>query len=267
LTTPRAKVDPRPVRSELPIDVQDPAPPAGPLFPLGLDHVYYLVNYSHKHAYMYVETPKVSCSTVKRVLQLLEVGWDAALVPQNVHDRTASPLPKLWQESGPLEELFRGPKFFRFSFVRNPYTRVISAYSDKIVDNAWERARLLPALGLENKPNVSLLEFLTAVRSQPNEKRDIHWMPQSTLLQTQTIRYDFIGRFETFGAGFQRVLERIAPGSWQRAKGVRVDTHRTNAKKKVAQLLGPEERDLVLEIYGDDFKQFSYSADPQFADL
>lgn len=247
--------------------VEDHADELRRCFPIRPETAYYVTHYSHRFGYLYVETPKVSCTTIKRVLQLIELDWDEARLPENVHDRTASPLPKLWQEKRPLAEIFQGQAYFRFSFVRNPYTRSLSAYLDKILHNEWERQRLAPQLGLPADGRVSFLDFLAAVRTQDNEDRDIHWRTQHSLLRTDAVPYDFIGRFETFGAGFERVIDRIAPGKGQRALNVRADYHRTDAKSALGRYLGTKERDLVFEIYQDDFKTFSYSADPYFADL
>jgi hypothetical protein len=236
-------------------------------YPVGTDRAYYLAHYSHRFSYLYVETPKVSCSTVKRALQLLEVDWDDSRLAENVHDRASSPLPKLWREKGALSELFSGPNYFRFCFVRNPYTRVLSAYLDKIVQNEWERERLAPTLGLPTGTPISFNEFLTGVRNQSDAKRDIHWLPQTILLQPDVVPYDFIGRFEAFQPSFVRVLEHISVGASKASELARVQHHQTNAAKRLAEFLGPRERDLIQEIYVEDFRRFCYSTDPLFADL
>ena len=214
----------------------------------------YLVHFSVKHRFLYVETPKVACSTIKRMLQRI-VG----IAPQDVHDRSQSPLcSPLTDAAGFLEA--QASDYLRFSFVRNPFTRILSCYLDKFVTNSFERARLLPELGLKSDADLSFTDFLEAVQSQTYYDMDIHWLPQSVILEG-LVKPAFIGRFENIRADMASVLAAI--GSHEEAQPFR--PHATDAGAKVAEYLTPEALRLILEIYEQDFIQFSYSPDPRFA--
>ena len=234
--------------------------------PYGRLDANYLVNCSRRLKFVYVETPKVACSTIKRVLQLLEVDRDATLVPDDVHDREASPLLSPFDSSFDIDELFGGEAgYFVFAFVRNPFSRVLSAYLDKVINNAWEKARLLPGLGFSPEEDVDFRSFLEAVASLSEYDRDIHWKSQSYILQPGTVSYDFVGRFENFPAAFQAVVKKLSPGKEMPIQDNSVTHHKTNAKDKIAQYIGSVERDLILSIYEDDFMRFCYSHDPAFS--
>src|SRR5688572_11911209 len=141
----------------------------------------YLVNISLKLRYLYVEVPKVACSSIKRTLQQLED--ENRSPPEDVHDRDASPLMAPYDSLSLYLSAQHDPRFRRFAFVRNPFTRTLSCYLDKCVQSPWERARLLPELGLSGDTIPTMHEFLLAVQRQPTPQMDIHWLPQAVILE------------------------------------------------------------------------------------
>src|ERR1700722_16343751 len=105
------------------------------------------VHYSSRYRYLYVDTPKVACSTIKYTLQCAELGQQATTrtnpIPArygysssllDIHDRRKSPL--RWPgDAYELQEFVRTSRF-AFCFVRNPFSRTLSAYLDKIAGDA-----------------------------------------------------------------------------------------------------------------------------------
>lgn len=213
----------------------------------------YLVNISERNRYLYVENAKVACTTIKRSLQLAEFEGDLELLPENVHDRSQSPL---IAPSGNMP-LFRSiftEDFFRFTFVRNPYTRALSCYLEKFVENQYERERLSPELGLTASVIPSFEEFLIAVREQSPGARDIHWEGQAFLLRPHAMKYTFVGRFEQFGSHWKKVFEYLGLPAGGQAQM----RHSTDASSRLSAHYGWRERALVREIYVEDFLTFGY---------
>lgn len=68
--------------------------------------------FGYSGLFLYYETPKVACSTIKRKLQQVEAETPEN-VPSNVHD---------------YDEVFLSRTFFRFAFVRNPHSRAPSCF-------------------------------------------------------------------------------------------------------------------------------------------
>ena len=231
------------------------------------DRVDYLLNISTFFRCVYFETPKVACSTIKRALQEAEIDRTGGALPDDVHDKTVSPLRSPSDITVPLPTLFSGDTYFRFTFVRNPYTRILSAYLDKIVKNDWERRRHYPALGFRLEDRPTFLDFLTKVEMQTNLERDIHWLPQSELLAWDRIQMHFIGRFEAFGPYFTLLGRKLYGSSSEKYCAARIDNHQTNAAELVKQHVGPKERDIIERIYNRDFDLYCYNRDPHFASL
>lgn len=225
----------------------------------------YLLNVSERFRYVYVETPKVGCSSIKATLQRLEVDGDASRAPAYVHDKVASPLLSPTDIQKPPSDYLAGDEYFRFCFIRNPTTRILSAYLDKIVGNNFERARVAPPLGLPPDRPCAFHEFLEALLAVPDPQRDAHFQSQTGLLAVDAVAYHIVGRFERFEETFAAVLNRIAPGA---ADGmIRVDHHRTGAAQVVNDHVGPRERALLLGLFQEDYRRFCYSPDPVFATL
>ena len=218
----------------------------------------YLMHWSAERRYLFVETPKAACTTIKRVLQTDARGGRP---PEgDIHDRAASPLPRPSDAFARFRALCADGGAFRFCFVRNPFTRILSCYLDKFVANDWERRRLAPQLGLDPAAPPGFADFLEAVRAQDPTRRDIHWASQSFLLRPERFGYAFIGRFELFEPQFAQVCRHLgiayAPGPVDRA-------HATGADAAVGAHFGAAETALVQEIYAEDFRAFGYGWSPQ----
>lgn len=227
-------------------------------FDNGSGRANYLINASQKHRYIYVETPKAACTTIKRVLQRAEVDGDASRLGDNVHDRDASPIRRAADDIDGFRQLLNDPSTFKFCFVRNPFTRSLSCYLDKIVANEWERNRLAPGLGFNASTPPSYVEFLRAVERQDEADRDIHWCTQTYLLRPKKIRYSYIGRFETFHQNFTHVCDRLGISEYL---DLNRTAHATGADERRASYFGEEEIDLIRSIYRHDFENFGYGWD------
>jgi hypothetical protein len=233
-----------------------------------------LLESSERFKYAYIETPKVACSTIKYYLQLLEYDGDRSKIYYNVHIRSESPIRRVHElkySEAQITQLLLGAEYFHFTFVRNPYTRVLSCYLEKIVQRMFTNDFVqqdmkkkgtderFANLGIDVSVDVSFVEFLRAVKNQSINEMDIHWMPQADILGVLNgYRYDFIGRFEHFDADFVRVLDRLgAPADWYQTIENRQRTV-TKAKEKLLEYYTPEAIELVQEIYAEDFVRFGY---------
>ena len=226
--------------------------------------VNYLTHISRRHHAVFVEVPKAGCTVVKRVLQMAEDP--AAANVESVHDRSTSPLGRVFRSGIDVDELF-GPTsdWFRFTFVRNPYSRALSCYLEKVVGLSWLSEKRLPLLGLEQGEEVSFRRFLEILDSDPSiREADIHWTPQATLLGLGRVSYDYIGRFESFSQDLTRVMHRLGIEVGADLVGRRT-THEVGANSRILEYYDDACVDLVRSVYREDFERLGYGVDPRLA--
>jgi hypothetical protein len=95
---------------------------------------------------------------------------------------------------------FTGP---RFSFVRNPFARMLSCYKNKILPEAETRGTYIRGVHQSLLPfkrfsaGMDFDAFLGAVAAIPDERAEIHFLAQRCfLVGPKGLRVDFIGRVE-----------------------------------------------------------------------
>jgi hypothetical protein len=212
-------------------------------------------------SFLYVTVQKAGSSTMRRRLwklydvEIPEEGATAAISAQTgpylgLHD--------ILDEE--LRDLLRGPSTYRFTFVRNPYSRLISAYRDKILNlNGNPKYRHSLRLAPEREP--SFAEFVRAVAATPDEGCDWHWMSQHRAAMCDIIDYDFIGRLERLDDDFHWVLGNIG-----RTPDVACDVGNLNRYRPTEEdglggcscLYDEAMADLVWRRYRRDFELFGY---------
>ena len=147
-----------------------------------------------------------------------------------------------------------------FAVVRHPFTRLVSAYQDKIVDKGYPQ--------LKNK---TFAEFLDVVIEQsascPStkscDKMDLHWRPYDQICSFCQVNYTVISKLETFDADREMILgmvgiegERVHlhQGSEHVVRGIstcqRTRQHFENIHQTVKEKL--------RMIYKLDFQMFDY---------
>ena len=151
---------------------------------------------------------------------------------------------------------------FSFSFVRNPFDRLVAAYNNKILE--IEDVPLpMKQMGLYHE--MSFDDFIHLVCTANPSQMDNHVRPQSEILLTEKkLVPKFVGRIEHMKQHWNLLkrrmkLEGLPPLGLLPQKNVRRDNH-TDIKDyfKTTLLV-----DKVLERYAIDFKRFytDYSID------
>lgn len=200
----------------------------------------------------YVNNPKVACSTIKLALQRAELGNADHLPETSVHDHVASPL-RTWPDvtgAGDLEGCFT------FSFVRNPFARLRSAYLNKIV-TGQKQGRPREMAGFDRSYCPSFEEFVLAICAQGPQAQNPHWRMQAVNLSLDVIRYDVIAPLEEFALYWNRIAARFGlPARPMRAG------RQTLPEAQQALDFTNEMTRAVTRCYAPDFAHFGYSHDP-----
>ena len=207
--------------------------------------------------YLYLEVPKAACSTIKLTL----INHEGSRVNETfTHPHLPivnSPHIKPYQLTPELlEEVYFGDDIFRFSFVRNPYGRCLSAYLDTIVNKKNPFLHMCKALKLDPEVDLSFSEFLSLQKEYPVSNWDKHWQPQTFLLIDDLVKLHFVGKIESFNhdwAQARKMSKKAVP-----ALGKDVVWHSTGADEKIKEYYSENDYRLVNELYGKDFETYGY---------
>lgn len=145
-------------------------------------------------------------------------------------------------------------KAWKFTFVRDPYSRVLSAYLDKVGRKRHQGQRFLSWAERHHQPS-SFLGFCRYLEAG-GLFLDMHWAPQVSILCLPLELFDFIGRVESLDQDLGRVLETLFDVQLN-SPLPRAGTH-TAANDKLTTAYGPEEREIVNRLYADDFEKLGY---------
>ncbi|MDT8328883.1 MAG: sulfotransferase family 2 domain-containing protein [Roseovarius sp.] len=223
------------------------------------DHAYI----SFKHRYAMHTVGKAANSTVKFLLYQLELEGTHLRMP-SVHERAKSPLLSPYQLSETdLETVFAGDEFFRFTFVRNPYSRLLSCYLDRIVGGNTRPAReLLRTMGKEDTYEPSFEEFIKTICDQSVHAQNNNWRVQYYDCMCNEIDYHFIGKQESFSKDFLHVYKKVAGVAPQDgALATNASPSKTSAAERLEEYWTAELKDLVDTKYENDFSFFRYKMD------
>ncbi|MFT4851069.1 MAG: hypothetical protein ACI83B_003633 [Sediminicola sp.] len=233
---------------------------------------YFNFIYMEKQNFIFAYNPKVACTNWKSIMRYLN-GGDDYLSAALAHDRTRSGLTFLSEIGEPLKYL-QDPKVPKYAFVRNPYSRVLSAYLNKIEpyvlgsrgagdDNTYfykvfceiDNYRLENLIEIQKVNFYCFLSWLANVENFHTANE--HWRPQVELLRVKDVDFDFVGKLENIIQDAPELLNKMGCDiTFPSQKDVRFAP--TKANEKLDNYYKKQERQLVEMIYQEDFVFFSY---------
>ncbi len=221
-----------------------------------------------------------------------ELGFFCNRIPKAANSTVVSSLAtlKMGREVGSKEakRLFSNPSeltpatleqfqsLYKFLFVRNPYSRTLSAYLDK-VHRKKQGTRGLEAIEKVDQ-NAARRNFLDFLKKLQNGSlfSNAHWAPQTSILLIPYSEFDFTGRVETLDEDLGQVLQRFSGCSLSTNETVvereraeensssvekinPIFSNATGAGSKQAFYYEEESIEIVKQLYHKDFETFRYS--------
>ncbi|MGH1464578.1 MAG: sulfotransferase family protein [Cognatishimia sp.] len=238
---------------------------------------------------VYRVVPKCACSTIGQIMYYTDHG---AYFDGDIHDAKTGLHKWAHEESKePIRDVVQNHNSYAFTCVRNPYTRILSSYFDKICgiqrNGRRYRGNLVPMLVQKYGIDVggddgqaeydqikSFRRFLLFARDTIRWRRpmdpDIHWSASSGHVSTFVVnggRYDQIIWTEKFNEGMQTVLDQIEVAHPITLADVprfnESEGHGPKRAHPVAEYFDDLSMHLVYEMYKRDFDLFKYdAADP-----
>ncbi len=186
---------------------------------------------------VYLNNPKVACSSIK-----VSMFGDFEYIHRYVQNNN--------YETKSLSPEMRS--YYKFTFVRNPYVRLVSCYEDKIVKNKdhFPQYYHIDMQGITNFD-----DFIKRIIKISYYEADPHFASQYRLTHNKWGKclVDYVGKFENLKNDYEPIRIRF---------GLNPLPHRN----KVASLLGKnwmdyytlETAELVYKKYKKDFTAFGY---------
>lgn len=233
---------------------------------------------------VYRVVPKCACSTIGQIMYYSDHG---RFFEGDIHDAKDG-LHK-WAMEGsqaPITDNVQQHKSYAFTCVRNPYTRILSSFFDKICgiqrNGKRYRGNLVPVLTQKYGIDVggddgqaefdqiaSFRRFLLFARDTIRFRKpmdpDIHWSAMSGHISTFIVNggnYDKIVWTESFSDGMQAVLDAIqTPHQIVLDEVPRFNESEGHGPKRahpVEDYFDDLSMHLVYEIYKRDFDLFHY---------
>lgn len=256
------------------MDLPDRRPTRGDLGPTTREYVKSMgwrsVNF-HTHIslvnkYVYVEVPKAGCGTMKATLGALEGSRLNATHAQRFQDK-----PHNGMKSGAhvrpyqlpadlLEEALTSAAYSRFTVVRDPATRVLSGYLEKINQGLRQSDEIALILsettGQPVDPtDISFADFLSVIEGQTSREQDPHWRRQADHLGLGLIKYDAVIRLEDLDSSWDAIARLTKTPDLSESFYCKTATH---ASSKKNEYYDGATRELVRAIYARDYTELGY---------
>ena len=153
---------------------------------------------STEHGFLYIGVPKAATRSILSVLRKDKFATSEFNEPISTY-----------LEGNPSHK-----ELFIFSFVRNPWSRILSTWKNKIANPNEEAPRMIINRFDElyyNMPFEEFVDFVCDSESGGDTMGDRHWTSQHLFLKDDqgNLTPDFIGRLENLELDFSHVLSRI----------------------------------------------------------
>lgn len=173
---------------------------------------------SHEHKFIWFRVPKTGTRTVLNLLHRHIETINSNRKPPNCN------------------------QYFKFTFVRNPWDRIVSCYHNKVLKK-WPT--------FKECFDKSFEDFVDYIDKQDLVKADRHIRLQTKLLPVKDL--DFIGRFEQFEEDLKLVLDKIG------IEGYEIEHRNKSVHKHYSAYYTARTREIIERKYKKDIETFGYT--------
>ena len=198
---------------------------------------------SHRYKFFYIGIPKIAT----RSFQDFFIKTHAKEYDIEFYETAA----------GFLKAKEQYPDYFTFSFVRNPWARIVSTYNSKIAEPSLNKRARIMSFHRTLEPGMSFDDFVWWLCGEHgrDDCADRHWLSQHVFLedaQGQPL-YNSVGQFETLEADLNAVCEQISmPSIALPHKGW------ISENNDYRSYYTDETRDAIVQRYARDIELFGY---------
>lgn len=184
---------------------------------------------NNQHHFIYYDIPKVGSSSLRRML--FPKSWPLSNVSPCIDSVQANIIPEV--------------EYISFTFVRNPYDRILSAWK-YFTNDSWAVGRMKKN-NITFNPNTTFEEFLDVA---VNQHADHHWQPQCDYVPHDV---QFIGRLENFQNEYNDLCDLIGI-----PKSTVLHEKKSN-RDHYSTYYNDKTKKIVDDVYSQDIKRFGYT--------
>jgi hypothetical protein len=219
--------------------------------------------------YVFVETPKAACTSWKRFLVEMEDARvdDKARFYQRettlemlIHQRQHIRIPTLLDISlNTLEEIWAtDTDWFKFAIVRNPFSRLVSVFENKVRFGEPGYQHLEARFGDRsgfNNAGEAFTAFACEVSSDAELRaKDAHLRSQVDLLMPKLVQYSRVFRMEDMNEAVSLVNQRTAQGKHP----VKLPSSNESTRRPWKSYYSLQTAEAVATAYAEDFEEFGF---------
>lgn len=216
---------------------------------------------SNQHGFIYIRIPKAANSTITKTLAAHFMDIDEDEIR---NDKTGDITKKKFQSffrTKCLTSTEALKRFFIFSFFRNPYARLLSAYLDKIrAGNDKELFHwVAETMGFTRTEDMDFLDFIRFLE-QGNLNKNAHWAPQIKLCPLPVNKLHFTGKVENLEHDLPQLIDTLG-GKGTFTKIFSHSENRQSADNNISDFYNDNLAKRVYKLYKKDFDALDYSPD------
>ena len=186
---------------------------------------------------LYGRVPKVANTSIKHAL--------CSLLTEKPTQGMKTTSDKFWRDFtnnetellSPLQARKLRKTHFSFTFVRNPFDRLVAAYNNKVIE-IENPPSPMQKMGIQH--GISFEEFIEIIASNKSEDFDVHIMPQSEILCAgNKLVPKFVGRMEEINLHWGYLRKRMNTYDIKLRKTLHTKTHEGLKKKSLREYFIP----------------------------
>lgn len=201
---------------------------------------------------IYLVTSKVACTSIKTTL-----GKAYSIETNKEMDIHSKDIWNGYRRVEPLTDYHN--TYFKFSFVRNPFDRLVSCFCDRVEFGSNYETYFESNYKLNYRYNLkagmSFSDFVKTIVTIPHHLADRHFKSQyTTLYHNQTCQVNFVGKYESLEKDWAYIANKFDFD----LRLPQLNRASTRRKKPYWQYYDQALLALVSEYYQNDIQYFDY---------
>jgi len=168
------------------------------------------------------------------------------------------------------EQINKFDDLYKFTFVRNPYTRILSSYLHKFkYRNKYKNDDKFTDMYFPDLNRTPTFEEFVNYLNEERIYYDSHWAPQTSLLLLPLEKFDYVGNIETYKKDIRNILaninvptnyeiEMVINESYREYKSM---NHSTGASNKISKYYNDELANKIKYLYKDEMEKLGYTTE------